>query len=338
MLGCQDFCGYYEWTFHYLRRNFGRSGLEKYWAQAVAADAQQHYIRAGKDNGLRGLYESWFKTGVDEKCDWTVTLDEDHNLLRLDMRECPSKGYLLNNNLNADEDYCDHCIGWIGPALNAIGAEVAAHEHNHCGQCWWEMRMKDKEFTPLEVIDDIRNDPRWQRGYLDRFAHQMKSSASPSDDETDPCDVILNWFRPFDRLMAIGEGPLNMEDLPSNDPHIAIVVSGLRYAAGDLPDELVKGVLLEHDPESLQSVARQFHSVAVAQRPMLLHAYLPDLPVLNFGNVNLPRAIPILPLLIRSGLYIHQEKQHPPTTLTFTQLLAAAMRKQFTILGNDEHE
>ena len=179
MLGCQDFCGYYEWTFHYLRRNFGRSGLEKYWAQAVAADAQQHYIRAGKDNGLRGLYESWFKTGVDEKCDWTVTLDEDHNLLRLDMRECPSKGYLLKNNLNADEDYCDHCIGWIGPALNAIGAEVAAHEHNHCGQCWWEMRMKDKDYTPLEVIDDIRNDPRWQRGYLDRFAPSNEELGEP---------------------------------------------------------------------------------------------------------------------------------------------------------------
>jgi hypothetical protein len=150
--------------------------------------------------------------------------------------------------------------------------------------------------------------------------------------------VIRNWFQPFDRLMAIGEGPLNTEDLPANDPHTAIVVSGSRYAAGDLPDVLVKGVLLEHDPESLQSVARRFHSVAAEQRPMLMHAYLPGLPVLNFGSVNLPRAIPILPLLIRSGLYIHQEKQHPPTILAFAELLAAAMRKKFTILGNDEHE
>ena len=120
--------------------------------------------------------------------------------------------------------------------------------------------------------------------------HQMKNSASPSDDEIDPCDVILNWFQPFDRLVAIGEGPLDTEDLPANDPYTAIVVSGSRYAAGDLPDELVKGVLLEHDPESLQNVARRFHSAAVEQRPMLMHAYLPGLPVLNFGSVNLPRA------------------------------------------------
>jgi hypothetical protein len=338
MLGCQDFCGYYEWTFHYLRRNFGRSALEKYWAQAVAADAQQHYIRAGKDNGLRGLYESWFKTGVDEKCDWTVTLDEDHNLLRLDMRECPSKGFLLKNSLNADEDYCDHCIGWIGPALNTIGAEVAAHEHNHCGQCWWEIRMKDKEYLPLEVLADIRNDPRWQRGYLDRFSHQVKSSASSSDYEIDLCDVILNWFQPFDRLMAIGDELVSAEDLPANDPLTAIVVSGRRYATGDLPDELVRGVLLEHDPEGLQNVARRFHSVTVEQRPMLMHTYLPGLPVLDFGSVHLPRAIPILPLLIRAGLYVHQERQNPPPILAFAELVAAAMRKKFIILGYDVHE
>jgi hypothetical protein len=335
MLGCQDFCGYYEWTFHYLRRNFGRAGLEKYWAQAVAADAQQHYIRAGKDNGLRGLYESWFKTGVDEQCDWTVTLDEDHNLLRLDMRECPSKGYLLKNNLNADEDYCDHCMGWIGPALNAIGAEVAAHEHNHCGQCWWEMRMKDKEFRPLAVIDDIRNDPRWQRGYLDRFAHQVKNS-STSDDETDPCDRILNWFGAFDRLIAIDEGHVTAEDLQLDDPSTAIVVSGRRYAAGDLPNERIRGVLLEHDPENLKDVAQRFH--AVKRRPMLMHAYLPGQPALDFVTLNLPRAVPILPLLIRSGVYVHEECESAPTILEFIKLLAVVMGEKFDVLQNDEHE
>ena len=187
MLGCQDFCGYYEWTFHYLRRNFGQAALEKYWAQAIAADSQQHYIRAGSENGLRGLYESWFKTGIDEHCEWTVTLDDDRNLLRLDMHECPSKGFLLNNNLNADEDYCDHCVGWIGPALNKIGAEVVAHEHNHCGQCWWEMRMKDKAYALVTVSADIRNDPRWRNGYLDRFEHQTKSPAAGQESNADPC-------------------------------------------------------------------------------------------------------------------------------------------------------
>ena len=28
MLGCQDFCGYYDWTFHYMRRHFGQEAIE----------------------------------------------------------------------------------------------------------------------------------------------------------------------------------------------------------------------------------------------------------------------------------------------------------------------
>ena len=101
MLGCQDFCGYYEWTFHYLRRRFGKDALLNYWADAIAADSQQHYLEAAQLEGLRGLYNSWSKTGVEEECDWTVTLDESNNNLRLDMRQCPSKGCLLDRDLNA---------------------------------------------------------------------------------------------------------------------------------------------------------------------------------------------------------------------------------------------
>jgi hypothetical protein len=198
------------------------------------------------------------------------------------------------------------------------------------------MRMKDKEFKPLAVINDIRNDPRWQRGHLDRFAHQVKNSTSASDDETDPCDLILNWFGAFDRLIAIDEGRVTAEDLRLDDPCSAIVVSGRRFAAGDLPHERIRGVLLEHEPENLTHVARQFH--AVKQRPMLMHAYLPGQPALDFVTLNLPRAVPILPILIRSGEYVHGECVSAPPILELIKLLAVAMGKKFDILPNDEHE
>src|SRR6478672_11896996 len=204
MLGCHDFCGYYEWTFHYLRRRFGRKALEKYWAQAIAADSQRHYVAAAHEKGLKGLYESWSKTGVDEHCDWSVTLDEDRNLVRLDMRECPSKGYLLQNNLNADEDYCDHCIGWIGPALQQAGFEVAGHEHNHCGQCWWEIRSANAEQPEVEVGCDIRRDPRWGHGYLHGFKHGSKLPLISDAEFTDPCDLLVDSFRLADTIALIG--------------------------------------------------------------------------------------------------------------------------------------
>jgi hypothetical protein len=333
MLGCHDFCGYYEWTFHYLRRRFGREGLEKYWAQAIAADAQQHYIRSGRDNGLRGLYESWFKTGIDEQCEWTVTLDEKRNLLRLDMRECPSKGFLLKNDLNADEDYCDHCMGWIGPALNAIGAEVAAHEHNHCGQCWWEMRMKDKESVSVELSVDIRKDLRWNRGYLDRFTHQMKSPAAETANQVDPCETIRSWFEPFDRIMVLGDGPLDTNDWPGNDPRVAVIVSGRRYADGELPSCRANAVILEHGSALLPKIEKRYAAGPPASRPLLLHPFLPGAVPQSFAEFSLPRPLPILPLLIRAGLYVHRPHAPPASWYVFAALMSAALRKDLLLHG-----
>jgi hypothetical protein len=86
------------------------------------------------------------------------------------MRNCPSKGFLLDNDLNADEDYCDHCIGWIAPLLAKAGIEFAAHEHNHCGQCFAELRVKGKPYEPLDLPNDIRKDVRWRNGEKDRFS------------------------------------------------------------------------------------------------------------------------------------------------------------------------
>ena len=117
MLGCQDFCGYYEWTFHYVRFHWGQEAIQRLWAEAIGGDSQQHYSESASHAGLRGLYQTWTKTGVEECCDWTFTLDETRNILRSDMRECPSKGFLIQHDLNADEDYCDHCMGWTIPAL-----------------------------------------------------------------------------------------------------------------------------------------------------------------------------------------------------------------------------
>ena len=331
MLGCQDFCGYYEWTFHYLCRNFGKAGLEKYWAQAVAADAQQHYIRAGSENGLRGLYESWFKTGVDEHCEWTVTLAEEGNILRLDMRECPSKSFLLNNDLNADEDYCDHCVGWIGPALNKVGAEVVAHEHNHCGQCWWEMRMKDKDYTRTDVSEDIRNDPRWHNGYLDRFEHHTKLPIVEEGSQPDPCDLITSWFREFGRIVIVGPEPVDRNDLQIADPNTAVIVSGREYATGIWQGDSLRGVILNHDSSFLPDVAKRFLATTRERRPLLMHPYLPHAPVINFVDLSLPRPVPILPLLIRSGLYVHRPRQEWPSVHKFALLIATALDKEVVL-------
>jgi hypothetical protein len=46
MLGCHDFCGYYDWTFAHVVQHFGNEALRDLWSNAIGADAQRHYLQA----------------------------------------------------------------------------------------------------------------------------------------------------------------------------------------------------------------------------------------------------------------------------------------------------
>ncbi len=335
MLGCQDFCGYYDWTFHYLRRKFGQEAVHKFWIQAIALDSQSHYAAAGLERGLAGLYDTWVKTGVEEKCDWTFTLDEAKNVLRLDMRECPSKGFLLKNDRNADEDYCDHCIGWIDPALQSIGAEVASHEHNHCGQCWWEMRMKDRPHESLFVDVDIRKDIRWQRGFLDRWREGVALPVLARQAPTDPCDVLRDWFSGTDQLTVLGRGPSALDSWTIGRIGDAVIVTDPTYATHDVYEGEPLGVLIGDRSTQLEAVSERFNKTDPDHRPLLMHMFLPGCPMIDFVSVGLPRPVPILPLLIRHGLYTHQSGLPYPTTGVFALMLAVALSKHITVAGID---
>ena len=328
MLGCQDFCGYYDWTFHFVRRSWGQEALRQLWAEAIGGEAQQHYAQSASQAGLRGLYQQWTRTGVEESCDWTFTLDEEKNVLRFDMRECPSKGFLLANDLQADEDYCDHCMGWTIPLLNRVGGEIIEHEHNHCGQCWGTMRKKDCPAQPLELDADIRRDRRWKRGFLHRWEHDRPQPLLPSvSPSRDACDVLAAWFatcdaltiwRPEAGLPAVGRKIL---------PGTAVLTTGKIYADARRCPVAPSAVLLDSDRAELTGVAARFLATAPEHRPLLMHHFLPRGPMLDFVSAGLPRPVPILPLLIRGGLYSHRPGGPNADLTELLILLAAALQK-----------
>jgi hypothetical protein len=334
MLGCHEFCGYYDWTFGYIQRHYGREALEDFWAKAIGRDAQRHYEQAGRKDGLRGLERTWNQTGVEEHCDWTFTLDEARNVLRWDMRRCPSRGYLLEHDLCACEDYCDHCMGWIIPLLADVGVEVINHEHNHLGQCWGEMARSDSPHESLDLEIDIRRDPSWKHGYLHRWQNNQRLPLiGEVNASNDPCDVLLRWFGASEPLLVLA----SLAETPAYDRSAvsagALLVTSDVYAAGDWAASKPKGVLFGECPEDLASVAKRFDATPPEHRPLLMHTYLPGARAVDFVSAGLPRPLPILPQLIRRGYYAHQPHQPTPTVGVFLTLLAISMAKKVHVLG-----
>ena len=164
MLGSYDFCGHYEWTFEWLRRQGGDAFVRRYWDEAIHQDSQRHAADLIMANGIEGMKKYWGHSLAEEEADCKITATD--KVFRIDMHACPSKGFLLGNKLEQYPDYCDHCMGWIGPLLKRAGY-VVDHEHNHCGQCWWEMRKATDPTPPSEpgVVSgeqDVRHRKDWK--------------------------------------------------------------------------------------------------------------------------------------------------------------------------------
>ncbi len=164
MLGCYDFCGHYEWTFEWLRRQGGEPLVRAFWDEAIHKDSQQHATELIVREGIEGMKKYWGHTLVDEGAGFHTTATD--KLFRIDMHDCPSKGFLLRNHLEQYRDYCDHCMGWIGPLLKRAGY-VIDHQHDHRGHCWWEMRRADDPTPPSAIgaasgEHDVRLRPDWK--------------------------------------------------------------------------------------------------------------------------------------------------------------------------------
>ncbi len=338
MLGCHDFCGWYEWTFHFFRRRWGQEAVARLWAEAIGGESQRHYLDAGRKAGLAGLYHTWVKTGQDEACDWTFTLDEARNVLRWDMRRCPSKGFLIAQDCNADEDYCDHCMGWMIPLLDQVGVEVWEHEHNHLGQCWGTMRCKDRPAEPLEVEADIRRDPRWNSGYLDRWERGRKQPLMPEvSAAVDSCQLLVDWFAGCDQIVVVADEPAgSAETRPTEGsmpgPRDGILLTVPAYLQRP-PLQAARGaVLIGHgvttgaERECLAQLASKYLATSENQRPLLLHPYLPGRSTADWVSYRLPRPVPILPLLIRTGQYVHVPGSADPEDRFLLTALSRALQ------------
>lgn len=185
MIGCYDFCGHYEWTFDWLERMGGHDLVREFWREAISEDSQRHARELIERKGIAGMAEYWGHTLAEEAGDQGYSITAGSDVFRIDVHHCPSKGFLLANGLQQYSDYCDHCMGWIGPMMGGAGF-VVDHEHNHLGQCWWEMRPAGGTPaaglpTPVSGAADVRLSALWRGAgsHVDRYVR-----ATDSDDKT----------------------------------------------------------------------------------------------------------------------------------------------------------
>jgi hypothetical protein len=175
MIGCYDFCGHYEWTFAWLEREGGPALLRDYWTEAIARDSQRHARELITRGGFAGMAKYWQHTLTEESPELGFHITPRPDRFRIDVHVCPSKGFLLRNGLEQHHDYCDHCMGWIGPMMREAGF-VIDHEHNHRGQCWWEFRAPNSPASPSDQEAardfDVRRLAGWQPpgATLDRYS------------------------------------------------------------------------------------------------------------------------------------------------------------------------
>lgn len=171
MIGCYDFCGHYEWTFAWLERTGGEALVRTYWREAISLDSQQHARALIVGHGFAGMAEYWGATLAEESPERGYQITQAPGVFRIDISDCPSKGFLLRNGLAQYRDYCDHCLGWIGPLMQDAGF-VVDHEHNHRGQCWWEFRAAGAPPGPTAAgAADVTRRADWQPPgtAIDRF-------------------------------------------------------------------------------------------------------------------------------------------------------------------------
>ena len=155
------------------------------------------------------MREYWGHTLAEEAAGYAVSETDD--VFRVDMHECPSKGFLLRNGLHQYSDYCDHCMGWIGPLLKDA-AYTVDHQHNHKGKCWWELRKDDSNDEPsspgqLAGESDVRLKEDWD--LRDPAMDTYRRSNHPDDKERGSTENRPSiGTQPALRLHAIGPRPI----------------------------------------------------------------------------------------------------------------------------------
>lgn len=132
MIPSDHFVRYYNEVFKAMEER-GLDHLARYWASIGELQKEElaDKFRAG---GLQACYDYWARILKEENCVGQLNLTEDFFELRMD--RCPSLSKVLDNDAAACTYYCDHCMGWVRPVMEASGLfavdDIESRTEPHC--------------------------------------------------------------------------------------------------------------------------------------------------------------------------------------------------------------
>lgn len=125
----------------------GREHLLEYW-QEIGRKKIRDYGDIFREKGLQAAYAYWSRIVVEENCQAELTLTDDYLEVRMD--RCPSLSKVLDNDAAPYDRYCDHCMGWIQPLMDAVGLyavmDIESRTVPHCLFRVYKDKSEAKDF------------------------------------------------------------------------------------------------------------------------------------------------------------------------------------------------
>jgi hypothetical protein len=152
MIPSDHFVRYYNEVFKALEQR-GRGHLAAYWA-SIGELQKRELAERFRDGGLQACCDYWARILKEENCVGRLDLTPDYFELR--MERCPSLLKVLDNDATPCEHYCDHCMGWIRPVMEAAGLfaamDVESRSEPHCVLRVFADRDKMREFERRAML------------------------------------------------------------------------------------------------------------------------------------------------------------------------------------------
>jgi len=132
MIPSDHFVRFYNEVFKTLM-TCGRRRLLDYWRELGRLQTAELSDRF-REGGLQAAHDYWSRIRDEENCDASLALTEDY--FEFSMHSCPSLGKVLDNDAEACELYCDHCMGWIEDLMRNAGLyavmDMRSRSEPHC--------------------------------------------------------------------------------------------------------------------------------------------------------------------------------------------------------------